>query len=69
MAAVGSQFSAAVADNSGAGGLIGDITHRKLPVRYTCALILLVTIALTWETDVNGVIAYALRAFALSYIL
>jgi hypothetical protein len=69
IAAIGSQFSAAVADNSGAGGLIEDITHRKLPIRYAYALILLVTVVLTWETDVNGIIAYASRAFALFYML
>jgi hypothetical protein len=69
IAAIGSQFSAAVADDSGAGGLLEDITHRKLPVRYAYLLILLVTVALTWITDVNGIIAYASRAFALFYTL
>lgn len=69
IAAIGSQFSAAVADNEGAGGLIGDLTHHKLPTRYAYLLILLVTVALTWETDVNGIIAYASRAFALFYML
>ncbi len=69
IAAIGSQFSAAVADNSGAGGLIEDITHRKLPVRYAYLLILLVTVAITWETDVNGIITWASRAFALFYML
>jgi len=69
IAAIGSQFSAAVADNEGAGGLIEDITHHKLPVRFAYLLILLVTVALTWETDVNGIIAYASRAFALFYML
>jgi len=69
IAAIGSQFSAAVADNSGAGGLIEDITHRKLPIRYAYLLILLITVALTWETNVNGIIAYASRAFALFYML
>ena len=69
IAAIGSQFSAAVADNSGAGGLIADITRRKLPVRYAYLLILAVTIALTWETNVNQIIAYASRAFALYYAL
>ena len=29
----------------------------------------MVTIALTWETDVNQIIAYASRAFALYYVL
>lgn len=69
IAAIGSQFSAAVADNSGAGGLIEDLTHRKLPARYAYLLILLVTVALNWETDVNVIIAYASRAFALFYML
>ena len=69
VAAIGSQFSAAVADNAGAGGLIEAITHRKLPVRYAYLLILLVTVALTWETNVNEIIAYASRAFALYYTL
>ena len=68
VAAIGSQFSAAVADNSGAGGLLEDITHKKLPVRYAYLLILVVTVALTWVTDVNAIIAYASRAFALFYM-
>ena len=69
VAAIGSQFRAAVADSSGAGGLIEDITHKKLPVRYAYLLILMVTVALTWATDVNSIIAYASRAFALFYML
>ncbi len=69
VAAIGSQFSAAVADNSGAGGLIEDITHRRLPVRFAYLLILLVTVGLTWETNVNAIITYASRAFALYYFL
>ena len=56
-------------DNSGAGGLIEEITHRKLPVRLAYLLILLVTVAVTWETNVNVIIAYASRAFALYYML
>ena len=32
-------------------------------------MILLVTVVLTWETNVNGIIAYASRAFALFYML
>jgi hypothetical protein len=68
VAAIGSQFSAAVADDSGAGGLLEDITQKKLPVRYAYFLILLVTVTLTWATDVNAIIAYASRAFALFYM-
>jgi len=69
VAAIGSQFSAAVADDSGAGGLLEDITQKKLSVRHAYLLILLVTVGLTWATDVNGIIAYASRAFALFYML
>jgi hypothetical protein len=69
VAAVGSQFSAAVADDSGAGGLIEDLSSRRLPPRYAYLLIMLVAIALTWGTDVNQIIAYASRAFALYYML
>jgi hypothetical protein len=67
--AIGSQFSAAVADSEGAGGLLEDVTARRLPMRYAYLLIMLVTLALTWETDVNAIIAYASRAFALFYCL
>ena len=69
VAAIGSQFSAAVADTEGASGLIEDISQRKLPMRYAYLLIMLMTVTLTWETDVNGIIAYASRAFALFYML
>ena len=69
IAAIGSQFSAAVADNSGAGGLVEDISGRRLPMRYAYLLILSVTVFLTWETNVNQIIAYASRAFALYYTL
>ena len=69
VAAIGSQFSAAVADNEGAGGLIEDITHSKVPIRYAYLLILLVTVVLAWSTNVNEIISYASRAFALYYTL
>ena len=38
VAAIGSQFSAAVADNSGAGGLLEDITQRRLSIRYALSV-------------------------------
>ncbi|QDU57650.1 hypothetical protein [Aeoliella mucimassa] len=69
IAAIGSQFSAAVADEEGAGGLIEDLTGSRLPVRYAYQIIMAITIALTWATDVNRIIAYASRAFALYYLL
>lgn len=69
IAAVGSQFSAAVADTSGAGGLVQDILQHKLSVRYVYIAITLVTVLLTWATNVNEIIAYASRAFALFYFI
>ncbi|WP_018969421.1 hypothetical protein [Rubritalea marina] len=69
IAAVGSQFSAAVADNEGAGGLIRDISRKKISPRFAYALILVITVVLTWATDVNSIIAVASRAFALFYML
>jgi len=69
VAAIGSQFSAAVADDSGAGGLVEDLSSRRLPPRYAYLLIMLVTIAVTWQTNVMQIIAYASRAFALYYTL
>ena len=69
VAAIGSQFSAAVADTSGAGGLMEDITNHKLRIRYAYLIILLITVMLTWGTNVNAIISYASRAFALYYML
>jgi hypothetical protein len=69
VAAMSSQFSAAVADDEGAGGLIEEITQRKVSIRYAYLLILLVTGVLAWSTNVNEIIAYASRAFALYYAL
>ncbi|WP_193212775.1 hypothetical protein [Luteolibacter marinus] len=69
IAAVGSQFSAAVADNEGAGGLVADISRGKISSRAAYALILAVTVAITWLSNVNAIIAYASRAFALFYAL
>jgi hypothetical protein len=69
VAAVGSQFSAAVADNEGAGGLIEEITQHKVRIRYAYLSILLVTVVLTWSSNINEIIAYASRAFALYYSL
>jgi len=69
VAAIGSQFTAAVADCEGAGGLVEDLSQRRLPVRSAYLLILSATVLLTWVTDVNGIIAYASRAFALYYSL
>ncbi|MDF1824970.1 MAG: hypothetical protein P1U68_10030 [Verrucomicrobiales bacterium] len=69
IAALGSQFSAAVADTAGAGGLIRDISNNRISERVAYGIIFIVTLLLTWVVDVNSVIALASRAFALFYAL
>jgi hypothetical protein len=69
IAAIGSQFSASVADFSGSGGLLLETGWRKLSLRSTYGLALAATLVVTWATDVTQVIAYASRAFALFYAL
>lgn len=67
VAAVSAQFSAAVADTSGAGGLIGELTHHKVSPRASYALLVAVGLGLTWGASVFDLIAYASRAFAIYY--
>lgn len=68
-AALAAQFSAAVADTSGSGGLIGDITRGRLTPRMGYAVVVAGGLALTWTADVFEIISYASRAFALYYAL
>jgi len=67
--AIGSQFSAAVADSEGAAGLLEDVSKRRISMSFAYGVILFITLALTWATNVNAIIAYASRAFALFYFL
>ena len=68
-AALSAQFSAAVADTSGSGGLIAELTHGRVPVRVAYAVLVAVGLVLTWSLDVFQIISYASRAFALYYTL
>ena len=69
VAAIGSQFSAAVADNAGAGGLLEELSHHRFTLPFAYGFILAATLLLTWATQVNQIIAYASRAFAFYYLL
>ena len=68
-AAVAAQFSAAVADTVGAGGLFSELTRERVPSRVIYVGICAIAIILTWLIDVFGVIAFASRAFGLYYAL
>jgi len=69
IAALTAQFSAAVADTAGSGGLVSELTHDKFDARKTYAGIALVGVGLTWIADVFSIISYASRAFALYYAI
>lgn len=68
-AALAAQFSAAIADTSGAGGLFAEVTRRRLSPRKAYALLAACGIALTWSANVFEIINYASRAFAGYYAL
>lgn len=68
-AALSAQFSAAVADTGGAGGLIAELSAGRISIRQAYALLVSIGLILTWTVDLFDIIAYASRAFALYYAL
>ncbi|MDF1691362.1 MAG: hypothetical protein P1U47_03240 [Zhongshania sp.] len=69
IAALMSQFSAAVADTIGGGGLFSEATHSKIPPRRAYLLVTALALAITLLTNIFEVISLASRAFALYYLL
>jgi hypothetical protein len=69
IAALSAQFSAAVADTSGSGGLIGEVSKGIINEKLAYALLVGVGILVTWTANVFEIISYASRAFALYYAL
>jgi hypothetical protein len=67
--AAGSQFSAAVADTIGSGGLVEEATSGRVRRQVTYATVAGLAIALLWLSHIFAVISYASRAFALYYAL
>jgi hypothetical protein len=67
--AVASQFSASVADSIGADGLIEEVSGGRISPGHAYAIVAGLAIAVTWATDVFGIINLASRAFALFYLL
>ena len=66
-AALSAQFSAAVADTSGSGGLVSELTRHRLKTKHAYALLVAVGLLITWSANVFEIISYASRAFALYY--
>jgi hypothetical protein len=69
VAAVMSQFSAAVADTVGAGCLASESSHGKLPTNKGYLVVSILAIILVWTADLLEIISFASRAFALYYLL
>lgn len=67
LAALAAQFSAAVADTGGSGGLLVELSKGRLTAKQGYAVLCLIGIALTWTANVFEIISYASRAFALYY--
>ncbi|NOZ52609.1 MAG: hypothetical protein GXP08_05610 [Gammaproteobacteria bacterium] len=68
VAAVMSQFSAAIADTAGSGGLLSEFSRQRLMPRFAYALVAAVAIILVWSASIFEIIAIASRAFAFYYL-
>lgn len=68
-AALAAQFSAAIADTSGCGGLLGELSRNRISARMSYCLLTGVGLALTWSVNIFEIINYASRAFAAYYFL
>lgn len=68
-AALAAQFSAAVADTGGSGGLFTELAKDRISERQAYAVLVAIGVAMTWTLDVFRIISYASRAFALYYAL
>lgn len=66
-AALAAQFSAAIADTGGAGGLLEEVSRKALSERQGYFLVCIVGLLLTWVADVFTIIVIASRAFAFYY--
>ena len=66
-AALSAQFSAAVADTSGSGGLIEELSGGLIREKHAYALLVGIGLVLTWTADVFDIVSYASRAFAAYY--
>ncbi|WP_242153932.1 hypothetical protein [Sphingomonas sp. BAUL-RG-20F-R05-02] len=67
--AVSSQLSAAVADSIGSGGLVNEVSHRKISVPLAFTLAGALAVLVVWLTDPFQVVALSSRAFALFYAM
>ncbi|MGJ8603329.1 MAG: hypothetical protein ACSHXH_04310 [Marivita sp.] len=68
-AALSAQFSAAIADTSGSGGLIAEVTKGRITEKPAYVGLIGIGLFLTWSANIFEIISYASRAFALYYAI
>lgn len=66
-AAMASQFSAAIADTSGSGGLFTELSRNRISEPQAYLALGIIGIALTWVADIFAIVNYASRCFAIYY--
>ncbi|MDE0094485.1 MAG: hypothetical protein OXO49_08310 [Gammaproteobacteria bacterium] len=69
IAALMSQFSAAVADTSGGGGLLHENSEGRLSTKLGYVVVTAAAVLLVWTFDLLHIVALASRAFAAYYFL
>jgi hypothetical protein len=69
VAAIMSQFSAAVADTVGAGCLVSESSSGNISTNKCYLIVSVFAIILVWTADLLEIISFASRAFALYYLL
>ncbi|GGC00687.1 hypothetical protein GCM10011352_28550 [Marinobacterium zhoushanense] len=69
VAAAMSQFSAAIADTIGAGGVVEQESRQRVSAKPSYLVITLLAATLIWFTNIFEVVALASRAFAFYYCL
>lgn len=69
VAALSAQFSAAIADTGGSGGLIAEVSKGIVSEKLAYVLLVGIGILLTWTANIFEIISYASRAFALYYAI
>lgn len=66
-AALASQFSAAIADTSGSGGLFAELSGYRIRESQAYFILAVIGIILTWSADIFAIVSYASRGFAIYY--
>jgi len=67
IAAMASQFSAAIADMNGSGGLLAEASGKRIDARWGYGIAALAALSIIWLADIYQIITLASKAFILYY--